>query len=430
MIDLVPLVNKNVEFAYRGARLSFDLSHGLFSSYAVDVGTRFLLKEIAHDPGILEAKSILDSGCGTGIIGISLAASLPGSRVVMRDRDLLACAFAERNCWRNGIAAIRLGVDGVSRPQIERRAPKHHPIAERASPVLIGPGLLGLDDAEAPYEAVITNIPAKAGESVFVAFFESCSGPLLRAGGRLAFVIVNTLADAAHVWAESAGLVVESRKKGGGHTVFLCRKPDNAGAPGIFPDFGCYVRGKKTWKLGRYSHEARGFRGLPEFDTPSFATLVAIEAVQRHFSGLLVGNLLAGEPGIGLSACHALSATGAKTLYALSRDYLSLEATKANVRAAFGEKVVFEPRSILEADSVENARIDAAIWFPDTIPGWDAVPGDWEYLARTMKKGGRVVIAAPSHIVSRYDRKLSRPFSRIGILRRNGFAALVAELAG
>ncbi|PKL03286.1 MAG: methyltransferase, partial [Spirochaetae bacterium HGW-Spirochaetae-9] len=69
MTELQPLVNKTVEFAYRGARLSFDLSHALFSSYAIDTGTRFLLKEIAHDEALARARSILDAGCGAGIIG-------------------------------------------------------------------------------------------------------------------------------------------------------------------------------------------------------------------------------------------------------------------------------------------------------------------------------------------------------------------------
>ncbi|MCX8014220.1 MAG: class I SAM-dependent methyltransferase, partial [Rectinema sp.] len=99
---LDPLVNKTVEFAYRGARLKFDLSHALFSSYDIDAGTRLLLKEIASEPAIVEAGRVLDAGCGTGVIGISLAASCPAMDIVMRDRDLRAVAFAARNARRNG----------------------------------------------------------------------------------------------------------------------------------------------------------------------------------------------------------------------------------------------------------------------------------------------------------------------------------------
>ncbi len=121
MTDLQLLVNKTVDYAYRGARLGFDLSHALFSSFTIDTGTRFLLKEIAHDEVITGALTILDAGCGTGIIGISLAASCPQAKIVMRDRDILACAFSERNCWRNGIPVKRLNLDGGEAPSIGKK---------------------------------------------------------------------------------------------------------------------------------------------------------------------------------------------------------------------------------------------------------------------------------------------------------------------
>jgi len=224
LIDLLPLVNKTVEFAYRGARLGFDLSHALFSSFAIDTGTRLLLKEIAHDEVITGAASILDSGCGTGIIGISLAASCPSAKVVMRDRDLLACVFTERNCWKNGIPARRLAIDGKAIAPISKKPPKHKPNAERKDEGIIAPGLLGEDDPFGPFDAVVSNLPAKAGPAVLAAFVVACAKKLLNPGGRLAFVIVNTLVGLADSWPSGSGMILVKKTPGRSHTVYVLEK--------------------------------------------------------------------------------------------------------------------------------------------------------------------------------------------------------------
>ena len=110
--QLDPLVNRTVDFAYRGTKLKFELSHSLFSSFDIDEGTRFLLKEIANEPGIIHAHRLLDAGCGVGVIGISLAASCPEMDVVLRDRDFRAVVFSARNAERNGLGIRLFGLDG------------------------------------------------------------------------------------------------------------------------------------------------------------------------------------------------------------------------------------------------------------------------------------------------------------------------------
>jgi 16S RNA G1207 methylase RsmC len=182
--DLEPLVHKTVEFAYRGSRLKFDLSHALFSSYDIDTGTKLLLKEIAHDETICSASSILDSGCGVGVIGLSMAASCPGSRVVLKDRDLLACAISERNAWRNGLKAVRLELDGSPSSPIAKKPPKHRKPQERTADLIIAPGLLAEEDSLGPYDAVLSNLPAKAGEPVLSSFLGNEAPKLLRQGGK------------------------------------------------------------------------------------------------------------------------------------------------------------------------------------------------------------------------------------------------------
>lgn len=462
MIDLQPLVNKTVEFAYRGARLSFDLSHALFSSFAIDTGTRFLLKEIAHDEALARAGSILDSGCGTGIIGISLAASCPSAKVVLRDRDLLACAFAERNCWRNGIAARRFGIDGAEAEPIAKRAPKHKNNEPRTNDVLIGPGLLGEADSFGPYDFVASNVPAKAGPAILERFVRSCAGDLLSPGGRLAFVIVNTLAPLADRWCAASGLALVKRAAGKGHTVFVLEKAappssaasaaldgaatpalelppaaagvsaDRAAAPAPFAasafaaaaaSLAPYRRSGGDRQLGRCKAKVFGYQGLPEFDTASFATTLAIEALERACAGCLVRDFLVAEPGIGLSALWARAILGPARICALSRDLLALLATAANLEAQGAPAPEYLPLAAVDLPAEPAASYDAILWNPDEIPEYDEVSPAWRFLLRAAKAGAAVVVVGTATTIARFDKAKPSGMQRLGEKKRKGFAA-------
>ncbi len=101
MTDLAGYVNKSVGLRFNGVELRFDLSHALFSSFDIDVGTRLLLKVAARDPVLASARRILDEGCGIGVIGLCAAKAFPEAEVLLRDRDSLAVAFTERNRLAN-----------------------------------------------------------------------------------------------------------------------------------------------------------------------------------------------------------------------------------------------------------------------------------------------------------------------------------------
>jgi hypothetical protein len=450
MIDLGPLVNKAVDFAYCGARLRFELSHALFSSFDVDSGTRLLLKELAHEPSVLEARSILDAGCGVGIIGLSLAAARPGARVVMRDRDLLACAFTERNCRRNHVPAERLDIDGSTfAPEAAgRRGNQDQPGRKK---VIVAPGLLGEEDPLGPYEAVLSNLPAKAGPEILSRFLKAAAGPLLVPGGCLAFVIVNTLSGLVEAWTEAAGLSLARKSAGPGHTVFVLKKagkivpasdeaepPTASEPPAVLPEWVApsganlaerargldfYVRSSGPRSLGRYYQEASGYQGLPEFDTNSFATDLGIEALERAAAGSLVRDFLAVEPGIGLASLWACRSLGPERVHALSRDYLALIATAANLAASF-PKVACQPLASTEAGELSDASIDAAMIFPDITPRVDSIPGYWQLLSRTAKRGAAVVVAADSQTAFRFDKAKIPGFRRSTELKKKGWTAL------
>jgi len=444
MIDLQPLVNKTVEFAYRGARLSFDLSHALFSSFAIDTGTRFLLKEIAHDEALARAESIMDAGCGTGIIGISLAASCPSATVVLRDRDLMACAFAERNCWRNGIAARRFGIDGAEAEPIAKRAPKHKNKEPRTKDVLIAPGLLGEADPFGPFDFIASNVPAKAGPAILERFVRVCADCLLNPGGRLAFVIVNTLAPLADGWCAASGLALVKRVAGKGHTVFVLEKaappaiagaaapataaPATAASGAAAPAdakarLAPYRRSGGDRQLGRCKAKVSGYQGLPEFDTASFATGLAIEALERACAGCLVRDFLVAEPGIGLPVLWARAALGPARIHALSRDFLALLATEANLEAQGAPVPEYLPLAAVDIPAEPAASYDAILWNPDEIPEYDEVSPAWRFMLKSAKTGAAVVIVGTGTTIARFDKVKPSGMQRLGEKKRKGFAA-------
>ncbi len=218
MIDLDNYVNKTVEFKFNGAQLRFDLSHGLFSSFGIDSGTRLLLKIAARDPVLASARRILDEGCGVGVIGLCAAKAFPQADVVLRDRDSLAVAFAERNRLANKLRGTTAWTDPKTG---EERLARPAPCA--------GWGLIGDGCEGGPYDFVFSNLPAKAGAPVLARFFDRLSGrqglPLLVPGGRAGVVIVNPLADAAIDWIAHAGLATVATQRGSMHRAFILERP-------------------------------------------------------------------------------------------------------------------------------------------------------------------------------------------------------------
>ena len=71
------LVNKIVPFRFMGEDLRLALSHALFSSFDVDAGSKLLLKTLAQRVDLGTVGSVLDVGCGVGVLGLSLKKKKP-----------------------------------------------------------------------------------------------------------------------------------------------------------------------------------------------------------------------------------------------------------------------------------------------------------------------------------------------------------------
>lgn len=440
---LDPLVNKTTDFAYRGVRLKFDLSHALFSSFDIDAGTRLLLKEIAHEPGIVEARRVLDAGCGTGVIGISLAASCPDMEVVMRDRDFRAVAFAARNASRNELAVQLLGLDGAELVQCTKRPFAKIKVAQRNAVLIAAPGLLCEPDSFAPYEAVVANLPAKAGQALLSQYFVAVHQELLREGGIFAFVIVAPLAELAMTWCADVGFEILRTVTTKNHMVCIARTGERrAGenaAKGVIVElqraradqwFKAYVRSHAKKSIAGASLAWDGIQGLPEFNEPSFATLCALTLGRRVFAGSLVRRALVIEPGVGIVPLWCKGVLGSSEIILKSHDALALSASAWNLRrAGFDNPVhILEPAFAKKENSAGEPvldyaergvevlapfSIDAAILFPEDIPKFDSASYYWPLLSRVLKRGAAIVIASSATYIERFVRQKPSGFSKL-----------------
>ncbi|NQU42319.1 methyltransferase, partial [bacterium] len=72
---------------------------GVFSHRQVDAGALALAEVVESQPG----DSVIDMGCGSGAIGISLARNQELTRICFVDSNSRATLLTEKNCLRNGI---------------------------------------------------------------------------------------------------------------------------------------------------------------------------------------------------------------------------------------------------------------------------------------------------------------------------------------
>ena len=96
---------REIKYTFKGNELTFNVDNGVFSKDRVDFGTNVLLNSL---PDLKGFKSILDMGCGYGVIGLSLAKAYKGSFVTMVDVNPKAVELAQENSKKNRITNVNI----------------------------------------------------------------------------------------------------------------------------------------------------------------------------------------------------------------------------------------------------------------------------------------------------------------------------------
>lgn len=145
---------KDHSFRFSGRLFTFTTDNGVFSKSEIDEGSEILLKTI-EQKGI--HGSVLDLGCGYGVIGITLKTLFPDTHVKMVDINPRAVELAGINCTRNSVECDCCVSDG-------------------------------LNQVRETFDYIITNPPIRTGKKVIYKMFEDSYAHLHENGELIAVI--------------------------------------------------------------------------------------------------------------------------------------------------------------------------------------------------------------------------------------------------
>ncbi|AEJ19115.1 methyltransferase [Gracilinema caldarium] len=422
--------SKTVPLRFKGVDISLHLSHGLFSSYDVDTGTRLLLRVLSHYIDEITSQSrtlprrFLDAGSGTGVIGIALGTYFlkQGWRdfvIRAQDRDELAHQFTACNGMENSLGSPHLSAHTEA-----------------------------LLYDEGPYDWIISNIPAKAGLPV-LEYFVRRSLAILDTEGTVFMVIVEKLAETFKSWIIQAGAELIEETQGPEHRVFVYRRSAQGlhGAPYTQGErsfsWTPYIRHRDTYKLLDISYPLQSLHGVADFDTPHFlnqlmATLSAkmknrlfdvlqqnthspvlfFEPDQGHFPLWFRNFFYQNYPGRTIQPVLA------------GRNILALEAAKQNLLPETKAMLVpaIDPDLSMEDLRIAvNGTFPLIFLFPEIVPQTDRWQAYWTGLEGLMETGSIFCIGTTATEADRFDRIKRTGFQRLGDIKRQGYRVLAYQ---
>lgn len=363
----------------------------------MDRGTKLLLKVLARSGLAEKARSVLDLGCGVGILGIALGSACPGQEVHFRDRDALAAAFAARNARANGLA-----------------------------PASCGTGLTLAGLAGRRFDLIVSNVPAKAGPPIIEDLVRRLPGALAE-GGRFALVVVNPIAPAVRTAVSASGAEILAEETGPGHTVIAGSRGTEL--PPAADELAVYERCRSDFELAGVRYGLSGYWGLPDFDTPSYGAVLAAELCGRAVGQASVRSVLVGNPGPGHAALHACGRFGAGSLRLVTRDCLQTVATARNLAAA-GFSPELSVSDGLDPSEAPGGAFDLILEFPDPVPEFDWIGPIWDRASRAAAPGATFLLSSRPTETVRFDRRKPRGWTRGFERKRYGFTALAYRREG
>lgn len=287
---------KSLALDFLRQEIRLDVPFDVFSTFDVDTGTRRLLRQIAK--AAPRWGSALDLGCGYGPLALAVAKAQVAGRVDGIDRDALAVAFARHNARKNRL------------PDLDLR------------------GALAYEDVGARYDAVLCNLPAKAGAGVHRLMMLGAFDHLTP-GGEVWLVVVRVLEPAVDEILSADGIELRRKVRAGEHTVYHY---GFSGAPPAAPR-SPYLREVRRfdWRGHRYTLEA--LHGLAEYDSRSRATDAVLDLLRHHAKAAGVKAAMVCEPGQGhVPVLLPILWPGLERISIAARNLLALRATEANLR--------------------------------------------------------------------------------------------------
>lgn len=178
---------KQVKYTFLGKEIILNSDNGVFSKDRIDFGTNVLLNSLEDLSAI---KSVLDVGCGIGIIGISLASKYNNLNVQMVDVNEKAVSLTNENIILNKLKNCKSYISNVysevndsfdmiiSNPPIRAGKDVVHKIASEAKAHLNDKGFFyavvqkkqGADSFKKKLEEVYGNVEIVNKDSGYIIF--------------------------------------------------------------------------------------------------------------------------------------------------------------------------------------------------------------------------------------------------------------------
>jgi 16S rRNA (guanine1207-N2)-methyltransferase len=124
---------REVVWALPDGPLTLVTDHGVFGYGQVDTGTKLLLLSAPPPP---PTGDLLDVGCGTGAIALTMARRAPGATVWAIDVNRRARELCALNARRNGITNVRVVVPDEIPPDVRFAAIWSNPPIRIGKPAL------------------------------------------------------------------------------------------------------------------------------------------------------------------------------------------------------------------------------------------------------------------------------------------------------
>ncbi len=369
LLDLY--TKKTVSVRWTSHTVVLDIPLTGFSSFQLDQGTLKLLKHIeAEHP---TWKRAVDLGCGYGTIAINLAITGAATQVVGIDRDALAVAFAQRNAAKNSLTNCQF-LGGLDYNQ------------------------LGTGET---FDAILSNVPAKAGEPVHQAMLLD-AGQYLNPGGQVAIVVVATLEERIDRILAREQIELRQKVRFPDYVLYLYTFRE-AVPPAPSP----YTRNSLTLSWQDHTYQMETAFGLPEFDSISWDTDLLLNAVAKIRAKLNFRKLIVLNPGQGhIPVILGHLTKGLDEIVLISRDALALRQSAINIRKNEVCETVHSAHTIAFS-SPECANATLCVGMINDKEGLEI---NVEKIAQTRQACGTmpIILASPASFGLRLEKALKQ----------------------